>query len=923
MGFHRLILPALSALALTPNLAFAQPSNLAATVPAAVKLLPVDTAGVILINTHDRAWAELSRFGLFPADFAFPANFFPLNTGINFYTDIQPWLGEHIAIAYLPLTDTDQVSINTSLLIAPITDASKVPAFLAKLKASREDAPLERDYKGITIIEWIAEDTAPKDEEPPTDEEKTSEETVTQATMTTEERAVVRKSVTKIISNVAVFDQKHKINPTKVGDIKTPEKMPAEPAEAPAESPAAMPEELPLKPSVPGLAIAILPNGYLVSASIAKPIEQLIDAQSASQHLLDNPTFKRTIANPNFGRSLVVGYGDYGQIFKAATKFNQEQLKNSPLPLPFPVPSTDPSLTALVQKVYDNIEGYVWVQPEGIRLQMGVGFKYAIPAAMITQMTTPNQIMQRLPATSYVAGNGKDLASIWRLLVTGVELQPKLKPGLANLRKLSQQNTGVDDRDIFPWMNGEYVSFLYGTKQGWIPAAFSDIDLGVGMMFQTSDRPAAEAALKKLDQFVQTHAKPATKVATRQLKGQPITSWEILDDKKRPQSLLSRNWVSADTLMFLTGTTATAELTPQPLQALTQTRNFQAAIAPLPPANTGYFYFNASAALTFINNALLPKIFGKEVANNPFLDYYKEVAGNIRSVSSTSSVVANKYQTDGFLALATTRPKPMSAAELLDLGTTKVEQGEGAGAIANLSRVLQIDANNAKAYYYRGQARHLQSDNLGAIADLSQAIQLDPRNGDAYRLRGKVNNELFDYAKAEKDYTQAIQFQPDQAELYEERSQIRGVLEDAKGAIADANQAIKLAPTSSIAYNSRCYVRARGLGDFKAALADCDKAIVLAQDTPNAGYLPVYLTSRCYVRANLADQTALADCERAIELNPDYIKDPLFLEDRGLAHLALGKRAAALADWQQALEVTPPTDRVSVTRLEKLVKSLQ
>lgn len=922
MGLRRLILPALSALALTPSLASAQPSKIAATAPAAVSLLPMNTAGVVLINTQDQAWSALSRFGLFPADFAFPAHLLPLSAEVDFYTDIQPWLGEYMAIAYLPITD--KTAINSALLIAPIKDASKIPAFLTKLKGSRADVPIERDYQGITIIEWMAEERQNEDR-PPTDEENAPSETVTQASITDVSQKPAKNVIKKQAGALKKTNQPLVSKITNASKATTPEAIPEAPASEPSETPetpAENPDDNSVTVPIAGLAIAVLPSGYLVSATSAKQIEQLIDAQSAKQHLTDHPSFQRTVANPNFGRSLVVGYGDYAQILTASMRYDQDQLKNSPVPLPFPIPQTDANLTALVAKVYDNVEGYLWVQPEGVRMQVGVGLKYPIPAALITQMTTPNQIMQRLPENSYVAGNGKDLAVIWKTAMAVIELQPKLKPGRDRFRQLSQQYVGVDDRDIFPWMNGEYVSFLYPTKQGWIPKTFSDIDLGAGMMLQTSDRPAAAAALKKLDQFVQTHAKPATKVTTRPLQGQPVTSWEVLDNQKKPQSLLARNWVSDDTLMFVTGASATGELTPQPVRSLTQSKIFQAAIAPLPAANTGYFYFNASAALTFVNNTLLPKFLGKDGANNPFVDYYKEVAGNIRSVSSTSSISTNKMQTDGFLALATIRPKPISAAELIDLGITKAEAGEVDGAIANFSRALQLTSNEAKAYYYRGKARYDKFDYVGAVADLAQAIQLDPQNGDAYGWRGKAKEALFDYAEATQDYTQALKLQPDQADLYERRSGTRGILADFKGAIADASQAITLNPTSSVAYNSRCYARARGLGDFKTALADCNKAIALVQDTPNEIFLATYWASRCYVRANLGDRAALEDCDQVIERDPERSSDRAFLEDRGLAHLALGNKQAALADLEQALDVTPPEDQVSIARLQKLIKPL-
>jgi tetratricopeptide (TPR) repeat protein len=956
-----MILPVLSVLTIAPNFALAQSPPTAPqpqpevakpvtpapnpapepAIPAAVKLLPIDTAGVMLVNTQDQAWSALSQFGLFPADTAFPTFLFPLGTGIDFYTDVEPWLGEQIAIAFLSITDTDKTSINTSLLVAPIKDLSKIPTFLEKLKASRDAAPVERDYKGITILEWQVEETVPFEEKSEPDA-TTSQNPSHLAAATGKSAAAAEKTAelsqyqapTLVSQSVDPALEQAQSSPVMPEPAKNavpgevPPEMPGEiPGETPAENPAEMPTETPesgpLTPLRQSLAIAILPSGYLVSASVAPPIERLIDAQSDPQRLADNPAFKRTITNPNFGRSLVVGYGDYTQIFKA-TALNQPSIEALPLPTPLPLPQADADLISIVQKVYDSVDGYLWVQPEGVRMRVGVGLKLAIPEPLVTALASPNQILQRLPETTYMAGNGKDLATIWKLLVAGVELQPKLKPLLETARKQSQQYIGVDDRDIFPWLDGEYVSFLYPTKQGWIPQIAPEIDLGAGLMIQTSDRPAAEAAMKKLDQFVQSRSNQTIKVATRPFKGQPITSWETSDNQKT-YSLLGRNWVSEDTLLLLTGAGATPELTPKPVRSLTQSQNFQAAIAPLPPANTGYFYLNMGATLAFVNNTLLPKFLGKELANSPFIQPYKDMIGNIRSISSTSSIAGNVAETDVFLALAKTRNQPLNAQQLIDLGITKTEDGGDLdGAIGNFSRALRLEPNNAQAYYQRGRARVFKADYDKAIPDLDQAIQRDATNVDAYNQRGWAHQSLFNYRSAEQDYTQALQLQPDIPTVLVRRSQARFFLEDFNGAITDATRAITLDPANDIAYNARCYALARGLGGFKAALADCNKAVTMVEGTPAEVYLPVYLTSRCYVRANLGDKAALEDCDRATELNLESFEaNADYLEDRGLAKAALGQKAEALADLQRALDVTPAQNTTQVQRLEKLLRSLQ
>ena len=144
MLLRRILLPALYALILVP------PSALAKTVSnSAANLLPSDTTGVLLINTEEKTWEELSRFGLFPADFSFPGSFYPIPVGLNFSTDIQPWLGSQVAIAFLPLKS----SPDRSLTIASVKDPTPIPKFLERLKAARKEVAIEHNYKGITILE--------------------------------------------------------------------------------------------------------------------------------------------------------------------------------------------------------------------------------------------------------------------------------------------------------------------------------------------------------------------------------------------------------------------------------------------------------------------------------------------------------------------------------------------------------------------------------------------------------------------------------------------------------------------------------------------------------------------------------------------------------------------------------------------------
>ena len=877
MLLNRFLLPLLSALILTPSSAFAQTGS-----SSVADLLPSDTTGVLLINTQEKIWENLSRFGLFPADFSFPGSFYPIQPGLNFSTDIQPWLGNQVAIALLPLKSHP----DRALTVAAIKDSTLIPKFLERLKAARKTVAIEHHYHGITILEW----QPPKPAIPPcgtgAEKKPCPEARVSQPWAL---RTVIQSFSTDATPELLAVP------------------LPSLPTPASDQTAA----DSPFAPK--GLAIAILP-GYVVTALTIEPIQQLIDAQTESK-LTANPLFQRTLQS-QFQRSpsgdptqqsLITGYGDYAQILAAATAFNQAQSNALPPGFPRP-PQLDSKKLDILSRYYDVMDGSVWAQPDGLHMQIDIHFKQAIPPSLLNLSTNRNQILERLPEVTYTVSSGQNIAMIWQALIKGLELDPSTKKGLAQFRQSSQNFIGLDDRDFFPWMNGEMATFMYPTRQGFLPAVIPNFDLGFGLMIQTRDRPAAEAALSKLDRVAQTRIDKKV-VNTRTLQGQPVTTWD-LPAQGKPQSILSHTWLGQDTVLILGGGGTIAEFSPKPLRSLTQSANFKAAIAPLSTPNRGYFYVNGGAVMSLVNSTIGPSA-GKG-KKNPGLDEIKVALGSIRSISGTSSVTAEKVQSESFMALATTRTTPLTASKLIELGAKKLRAGDTDGAIANFTRAIRLDPNNADAYYERGLVRSLV-DAEAAIADYTQALRIDPKNIAAYSERSGDRQRLFDYAGALQDLDQAIQLEPD-ADLYMRRSSIHLVQSDYQGAIADANLAIRLESDNSLAYSTRCYARARGLGDFKGALADCDRAIALDPKSTTS------FTSRCYVRAKLTDKKALEDCDRALAIDPEYSD---IYEDRGLARAALGNKKAALADLQKAAETFKQQGNViSQKRIEKEIEKL-
>ena len=59
--------------------------------------------------------------------------------------------------------------------------------------------------------------------------------------------------------------------------------------------------------------------------------------------------------------------------------------------------------------------------------------------------------------------------------------------------------------------------------------------------------------------------------------------------------------------------------------------------------------------------------------------------------------------------------------------------GDYGGSIADWSKVIELNPNDASAYLIRGIVRARSGDANGAIADCDKAIELNPAGAGAYR----------------------------------------------------------------------------------------------------------------------------------------------------------------------------------------------
>ena len=82
-------------------------------------------------------------------------------------------------------------------------------------------------------------------------------------------------------------------------------------------------------------------------------------------------------------------------------------------------------------------------------------------------------------------------------------------------------------------------------------------------------------------------------------------------------------------------------------------------------------------------------------------------------------------------------------------------QIKSAGAIDDLSKVLEVDSTNAYVYYDRGNLYLAQDDYEHAIADFTKAISLNTNMAEAYYNRGLALIQTGKKAEGIEDLSQA------------------------------------------------------------------------------------------------------------------------------------------------------------------------
>jgi len=154
-----------------------------------------------------------------------------------------------------------------------------------------------------------------------------------------------------------------------------------------------------------------------------------------------------------------------------------------------------------------------------------------------------------------------------------------------------------------------------------------------------------------------------------------------------------------------------------------------------------------------------------------------------------------------------------------------------AGALADLTRAVELDPDSAEALVLRGEVYFRQRSYQAALADLKRGAEIDPSYPRALYNRGLARLQVGDLAGAMSDLDKHLAADSEDVWGYIGRADIRRAAGDAAGELADLNKAVQVDPKNARAYQDRGALLAKQ-GRLPEAKKDLEQAVALEPSNP-------------------------------------------------------------------------------------------
>ncbi len=135
--------------------------------PVGANIIPQDALFAVSLSTNPQEWHKLREFGTKETQAELDKSLVQLrdrfltNNGYDFQKDIQPWVGDNVAIAILspqvnqakPVADNVESASNQQsiIMVLPVKNLEKAQSILAQPKTLKQSKWIDRTYQGFAI----------------------------------------------------------------------------------------------------------------------------------------------------------------------------------------------------------------------------------------------------------------------------------------------------------------------------------------------------------------------------------------------------------------------------------------------------------------------------------------------------------------------------------------------------------------------------------------------------------------------------------------------------------------------------------------------------------------------------------------------------------------------------------------------------
>ncbi len=244
------------------------------------------------------------------------------------------------------------------------------------------------------------------------------------------------------------------------------------------------------------------------------------------------------------------------------------------------------------------------------------------------------------------------------------------------------------------------------------------------------------------------------------------------------------------------------------------------------------------------------------------------------------------------------------AVEAYNSGLELQSRGSLAEALAAYDIAIKNDPRMLDAYNNRANIKLEMGDGVGALADLTKIIELSQGHPLSYYNRGNLYKDLERHNEAIADYSKAIDILNGLTDKYDKRAHAmsynnRGNILAAKGdhkaALSDYERSLQIIPNSFEALTGRGAAK-QNLGEYAAAVADYTRALEAAPE--NA--LIIY--NRATANEQINKVAAVADYTAVIASEPENAEA---IARRGVMLIDLKRKTEAASDLRKAFSLDP------------------